>query len=308
MERHSEARGRRQRPADGKSHPSPRGPIAVLIDSKNEILGQVNAICAKIREQSGDMFSPTLVDAFMSLARKEYFWLDTRSSTMYRFLRRKARSKTIVMDLDQLNDLAMLFARVIDFRSSFTSTHSSGVSASAGRLAELCGFSERECRMMKIAGYLHDLGKLAVSREILEKPGALTPEEFNVIRSHTFHTYRILETVEDFETINTWAAFHHERLNGNGYPFHHVGKDLSLGSRIMCVADVFTAVTEDRPYRTGMSDASTKKVLRAMAQSGTLDPAIVAMLDCHFEDINGVRSQAQSDSRKIYRRLLSDSK
>jgi len=278
--------------------------IAVLIDTKNEVLGQVKDICEKTREQSGKMFKPELVDAFMSLSQKEYFWLDIKSSTIYRHLRRKARSKTIVMDLDQLNDLAMLFAKIIDFRSSFTATHSSGVSASAVHLAKLCGFSERECRMMKIAGYLHDLGKLAVPREILEKPGSLTPKEFNIIRSHTFHTYRILETVEDFETINTWGAFHHERLNGKGYPFHHKGKDLSLGSRIMCVADVFTAVTEDRPYRKGMSNAETIKVLKSMAQSGTLDATIVSTLESHFEEINGIRAKTQADSREIYKRLL----
>jgi HD-GYP domain-containing protein (c-di-GMP phosphodiesterase class II) len=277
--------------------------VAVLIDTKNEVLGQVNGICDKTREQSGRMFKPELVDAFMSLSQKEYFWLDAKSSTIYRHLRRKARSKTIVMDLDQLNDLAMLFAKVIDYRSSFTATHSSGVSASAEHLATLCGFSERECRMIRIAGFLHDLGKLAVPREILEKPGSLTPEEFNIIRSHTFHTYRILETVEDFETINTWGAFHHERLNGKGYPFHHRGKDLSFGSRIMCVADVFTALTEDRPYRKGMSDAETIKVLKSMAQSKTLDAAIVAVMGSHFEEMNGVRAKAQSDSRKIYRKL-----
>jgi HD-GYP domain-containing protein (c-di-GMP phosphodiesterase class II) len=278
--------------------------IAVLIDTKNEVLGQVKGICEKTLEQSGKMFHPELVEAFMSLSQKEYFWLDLKSSTIYRHLRRKARSKTIVMDLDQLNDLAMLFAKVIDFRSSFTATHSSGVSASAERIAQLCGFSERERRMMKIAGYLHDLGKLAVPREILEKPGSLTSEEFNVIRSHTFHTYRILETVEDFETINTWAAFHHERLNGKGYPFHHKGEDLSLGSRIMCVADVFTAVAEDRPYRKGMSNVETRKVLKSMAQSATLDAHIVSILESHFEEINVVRSKAQSDSREIYRQLL----
>jgi HD-GYP domain-containing protein (c-di-GMP phosphodiesterase class II) len=93
-------------------------------------------------------------------------------------------------------------------------------------------------------------------------------------------------------------------LNGKGYPFHHQGKDLSLGSRIMCVADVFTAVTEDRPYRKGMSNAETIKVLKSMAQSGTLDANIVSTLESHFEEINGIRAKAQSDSREIYKRLL----
>jgi HD-GYP domain-containing protein (c-di-GMP phosphodiesterase class II) len=278
--------------------------IAVLIDMNKEVLGQVNKIYDTIRAQSGKMFKPELVDAFLSLSQKEYFWLDAKSSTIYRHLRRKARSKTIVMDLDQLNGLAMLFAKVIDFRSSFTATHSSGVAASAVFLAQKCGFSERECRMMKIAGFLHDLGKLAVPREILEKPGSLTPEEFNIVRCHTFHTYRILETVEDFETINTWGAFHHERLTGKGYPFHHKGKDLSLGSRIMCVADVFTAITEDRPYRPGMTGDKSMEVLSSMARSQALDAGIVELVGKNRDEINDIRVSAQQESMVLYRELV----
>jgi len=280
--------------------------VAVLIDKNREILGQVKGITETIKAQSGKMFKPDVVEAFMGLSKKEYFWLDAVSDTVYRLLRRKARTKTIVMDLGQLNDLAMLFSKIIDFRSSFTATHSSGVAATGEILAKLSGFSDRECRMMKIAGYLHDLGKLAVSREILEKPGSLDADEFNIIRSHTFHTYRILDTVEDFDTINTWGAFHHERLNGSGYPFHHKEKDLSLGSRIMCVADVFTAVTEDRPYRKGMTGAETMKVLKGMAANAVLDSAIVSLLEKHFDEVNGVRANAQSASIEIYRKLVSN--
>ena len=136
--------------------------VAVLIDKNREILGQVKGITETIKAQSGKMFKPDVVEAFMGLSKKEYFWLDAVSDTVYRLLRRKARTKTIVMDLGQLNDLAMLFSKIIDFRSSFTATHSSGVAATGEILAKLSGFSDRECRMMKIAGYLHDLGKLAV--------------------------------------------------------------------------------------------------------------------------------------------------
>jgi HD-GYP domain-containing protein (c-di-GMP phosphodiesterase class II) len=278
--------------------------IAILIDGTREILGQADGIKKKILGEKGKMFQPDLVDAFIDVARKEYFWLDAVSPTVYRILRRETRTKTLTLDLGQLRELALFFARIIDFRSRFTATHSAGVAATAEALAGLAGFSKREREYMGIAGLLHDLGKLAVPREILEKPGKLDKTEFDVIRAHTYHTYRILDTLDDFDTINTWGAFHHERLKGDGYPFHHTGDVLSLGSRIMCVADVFTAVAEDRPYRPGMSRKDVDSVLVSMAKHGSIDADIVALLRRNLEQVNGERLQAQTDSGKMYKAIL----
>lgn len=120
---------------------------------------------------------------------------------------------------DEIIELTKIFANIIDFRNPFTATHSAGVAKTAEKLAELAGFSENECKMMLVAGYLHDLGKLAVSKSILDKPGNLDPGERNVIRSHAFYTYRLLQAIKGFEIINKWASFHHEKLNGKGYSF-----------------------------------------------------------------------------------------
>jgi len=278
--------------------------IAVLMNKSQDILGQSARIVASIRALSGASFHPDVVNAFANLAEREYFWLDAMSPTIYRVLRQKVRPHSLYLDLKRLNDLALFFSHIIDFRSSFTATHSCGVAASAEALAKCAGFCRRERDMMRIAGFLHDLGKLAVPTEILEKPGKLTPEEFTVIRSHTYYTYRILDTLEDFDTINTWGAFHHERINGKGYPFHHTGDVLSLGSRIMCVADVFTAITENRPYRAGMSLSDALTVLRTMAESNSLDPDIVALLTDNINDINAARIAAQTTSSAAYNTIL----
>jgi HD-GYP domain-containing protein (c-di-GMP phosphodiesterase class II) len=278
--------------------------VAVLIDKRENVLGQAQRIIAKVDEQDGAMFCPDVVEAFHRAAGKEQFWLDAVSSTIYRMLRQKTRLKTLILDLPQLKDLALFFSKIIDFRSKFTATHSAGVAASAQALALLAGFSKRECELMGIAGHLHDLGKLAVPREVLEKPGTLTREEFDIIRTHTYHTYRILDTLEDFDTINTWAAFHHERLNGKGYPFHHTADVLSLGSRIMCVADVFTAITEDRPYRKGMQPDEVNAVLASMVHGNTLDKDVVALLTRNIENVNYLRGHAQAESARQYRELF----
>lgn len=278
--------------------------VAVLLNKGEEILGQVKTICEKVASRSGEMFKPTLIEAFNSLAKNECFWLDIISPKIGLTLSYELRNETLELDGERLLSLSNIFRQIIDFRSSFTATHSSGVAAVAGELARLVGFSERECRMMRIAGHLHDLGKLAVSAEILEKPAKLTEDEFNVIRSHTFYTYRALEPIAAFDTINTWASFHHERLDGKGYPFHIKGPDLSLGARIVAVADVFTAITEDRPYRQGMTNEGALQVLQQMADSLVLDPNIVLLLSLHFDEINSLRTDAQATSIEEYRQFM----
>jgi len=277
--------------------------VDVLIDKKREILGQAKGIVEKIEEFAEKMFMPELVRAFKSVAGREYFWLDAAGSSIDQILSSRISLSTIELNLDNLLSLSKLFSQIIDFRSHFTSTHSSGVAVSAEALARFVGFSEKECQEMKIAGYLHDLGKLAISREILEKPGKLTPEEFNLIRSHTYYTYRILEPIAGLEVINSWASFHHERLDGRGYPFHHQGENLSLGSRIMAVADVFTALTEDRPYRKGMEGERALEILQEMAESSALDSNIISLLKVHFKEINSSRMVSQKASVENYQKF-----
>ena len=155
-----------------------------------------------------------------------------------------------------------------------------------------------------IAGYLHDLGKLAVSNEILEKPGKLSEDEFNVIRSHTYYTYHLLESIPAFKMINEWASYHHEKLDGTGYPFHIAGDKLSLGSRVMAVSDVFTAITEDRPYRKRMDDESAKQVLIGMVDSGALDGKVVEILLDNFDKIKDKCEAGQQEAIERYQKIV----
>jgi HD-GYP domain-containing protein (c-di-GMP phosphodiesterase class II) len=159
---------------------------------------------------------------------------------------------------------------------------------------------------MKIAAYLHDLGKLAVPPEILNKPDGLSDIEFNTIKKHPFNTYRILERVESLEKINMWASLHHERVDGTGYPFHYKGKNLPVGSRIMAIADVFTALKEDRPYRDGMTREKTLSILEDMAKESALDSDIVLVLKQNYEEINHVRKKVQIKESRDYDSLISN--
>lgn len=277
--------------------------VAVLIDHQREILEQSDEILQKVKRYSGLMFRPELLEALEKIAEREYFWLELISNELPNIMHNRIRFNTESFGLNDLLGVANIFSHIIDFRSRFTSTHSSGVSASAVALAMLCGFSEGELIKMRIAGYLHDLGKLAVPTEILEKPDKLSVAERNVIRKHTYYTFKVLEPIEAMADINVWGSYHHERLSGNGYPFHIDNRNLNLGARIMAVADVFTALTEDRPYRKGMKADNALKVLNNMVDTLQLDGKIVNMLSDNLNSVNEIRHFAQNEAREKYKKF-----
>jgi HD-GYP domain-containing protein (c-di-GMP phosphodiesterase class II) len=277
--------------------------IAVLISKGPAILGQVASICKSVSKRKGDLFVPRHVDAFLRIAVKEFVWLDIASDTMETALERSLGERTIALDADVLLSLSRMICRIIDFKSEFTATHSSGVAATGEALARLAGFSPRKRRMFEIAAYLHDLGKLAIPSEILEKPGRLTKKEWHVMRTHVYYTHQILSPIKTFEEIASWGALHQERLNGSGYPFHYTADDLPLGARLMAVADVFTALTEDRPYRKGMGRVAVLRELRNMVSHGDLDGSLVNLLIGQYDEINRLRASAQAEAVGEYEKF-----
>ncbi|UCG77469.1 MAG: HD domain-containing protein [Nitrospirota bacterium] len=295
----------------GKDHKGEKVPLAahilhiadrieVQIDRSKDVLGQVGRITDQIRKDSGGKFIPQLVDAFLRVSGREYFWFDCTIPHLASVLSRSYKVVTMELDHKQLLNMARLFSQIVDFRSRFTATHSSGVATNAESLARLSSFSSDDCEKMLIAGYLHDLGKLAVPAEILDKKGPLTMDELHIVRAHTYHTYRILENIDHLYDINVWGAFHHERLDGSGYPFHQTGEDMPLGARIMAVADVLTATTEDRPYRAGMKKEQVVGILKQMGTKGLLDNNISLLAIDNYDELNEARMVSQSSTSREF--------
>ncbi len=274
--------------------------IAVLVPKGGNVLSGVEVITQRVRGQWGSVFVPEYVEAFLSIAGRDYIWLELVSDNLDSILLNEIDSHMLEIDLDDLYNFAQLICKIIDFRSKFTAAHSSGVGAVAVALGKLMGFSKQECRMLQIAACLHDLGKLAIPSEILEKPGSLSEDEWFVMRTHVYHTFRVLSPVEPLALVSQWGALHQERLDGSGYPFGHTAEDLPLGARIMAVADVFTALTEDRPYRAGMAKAEAVYELSSMAGLNELDEQIVGRLLENFNEINESRAEAQLCARRDY--------
>ena len=196
------------------------------------ILHQDEPLKKKIALLSGSSLHPDVVDLFRQLARREEFWLDLLSPRLYSLLLNNGPYRHQDIDLELISTIGELFRNIIDFRSRFTSTHSSGVAECAAALSKLFGFSNHEANLMRVAGNFHDIGKLAVPNAILNKPAKLTRDEFAVMRQHTYHTFSIIHTIGGLRQIAEWAAFHHERLDGSGYPFHHEGSESAPGHEL----------------------------------------------------------------------------
>jgi HD-GYP domain-containing protein (c-di-GMP phosphodiesterase class II) len=278
--------------------------IAVLVNSRREVLSQAKGLRRRIEEESGKLFVPRFVDAFGELCSREHFWFDMLSPSLGSILSRATQCYTLELHRDEFLGLGDTLRRLIDFRSPYTATHSMGVAAAAEGLARSLHFPEGQCQLMKVAGCVHDVGKLAIPREILEKPGALTKKEKQLMRRHPYHTYRVLEAMKGMDELSSWAAFHHERLDGKGYPFHVKAENFSLGSRIIAVADVFTAVTEDRPYRKGMKRREIAQTLEGLVRTSALDGDIVSALMLDFDGFNQARMTARTTSTAQYQQLV----
>ena len=249
------------------------------------ILYQVKDINSNIDSLSGSEFHPDIVEAYKAISAVEEFWFDLVSHYVRELLRDNSPSRNTLIYQQDFLEISEILRKIIDFRSHFTSTHSTGVSSAAAGLARLMGYSDVEVEMMQLAGNVHDLGKLAVSNSILEKPKTLSDHEFSVIRQHAYHTYSILRRCGLPQNIIEWAGFHHEKLNGNGYPFHLNSGQISSGSRIVSVADVLTALAENRPYRNSMDKRKVMKVLSDMGREEHLDSFVIGVLNKHYDEI-----------------------
>jgi len=268
--------------------------IAVLLDCQKPAFDQVEGIRDTVSRLAGPVFVPEFVEAFLRASRREVFWLDLNPRSIDRALGELSQLPSITIGIDELLELSRFFALIIDTRSRFTATHSIGVAASAEALARLHGLSEYECKQYRVAGHLHDIGKLSIPDTILEKDGELELAEWRIIRAHTYYTWQILSNVKGLREIARWAADHHENLKGDGYPFRHEAHELPLGSRILAVADVFTALSEDRPYRRGMQDEKIVAILKDMVTNEKLHGAVVNCLIDNYDEIQSIRQQAQA--------------
>lgn len=273
---------------NGKGRPQGLAGEAIPLYARIALLAQVidvfhasdgrQAALDEIRARRGQWFDPALVDAFELVAQDAAFWMTLASGAVDRaVLALEPAGHAVDLDDDYLDDIATAFGQVVDSKSPYTSGHSARVALYTELIAEEMDVAASRRRWLKRGALLHDVGKLGVSNSILDKPGKLDDDEWRAVQAHAQYTEAILARIDAFAELARVAGAHHERLDGKGYPRGLTADEISLETRIITTADIFDAITAERPYRGAIP---IPKTLEMMAEHvGTaIDPDCFAAL------------------------------
>ncbi len=227
------------------------------------------------------LFSSDVIDHFFhAMSRHRYLMLADKK--IDNLLNLELPHHVQEYTFTQVQTVMDVFGRIIDYKSPFTRNHSDQIAHKVMRMADVYGYPKDIGERLYVAGVLHDIGKMAINNDVLEKPDKLTDSEYAYMQNHAWYTYVILKQVKGFEDITQWASLHHEKLNGKGYPFGKTAHELTEKDRLMGCIDIYQALSEDRPYKPGMSHAKCIEIMTDMAEKGFIDGKIVGDIDRTF--------------------------
>lgn len=250
---------------------------SAALDVFNSVGGPAVAIQTLVRRR-GQWYDPEIVDALLTDASAILAEL-AAPDLAGRTWQLEPASEVRVSDAADVDRIAAAFAEIIDAKSPYTGTHSRRTAEVAEALARRLRLAPVALVDVRRAALLHDVGKLGVPNSILDKAGRLTDAEFTIIKRHPEMTHRILAPIPTFSAVAELAAAHHERLDGQGY-FRGLGSDeLAIGARIVAVADVFEALTADRPYRAGMSVEQALELIATMSGDHLAEEVLAVLPD-----------------------------
>jgi len=291
---------------DGSGNPRGLRGDEIPLNAQIALLSQVidvfataqgpNAAVAEVERRSGRWFNPELVEMFLEVARWPNFWETWGSNTLEAELfSLEPALVSAKVDDGYLDDITLAFALIVDSKSPYTGGHSERVTTFTEIIASELGVSDARRRWLRRGALLHDIGKLGVSSRILDKPGKLDEDEWAAIRMHPVYTEQVLTRVDAFRDLSSIAAAHHERLDGAGYPYGLSGKQIALETRIITTADIFDALTADRPYRPAMPVEKALQIMSDMCGTA-IDPecfaALCSGLGASTNTVRRVRKQA----------------
>lgn len=245
--------------------------LAQVVDVFHTADGR-DAAMDEVRRRAGQWFDPALAAAMESVAKDDAFWTTLGGNGIETaVLALEPAAHVVPLDEDYLDDIAAAFGQVVDSKSPYTSGHSARVALYTDLIGEALGLSLERRRWLKRGALLHDVGKLGVSNSVLDKAGKLDEAEWAAVRDHARLTESILSKIHAFSELARIAGAHHERLDGNGYPRGLKADEIAMETRIITTADIFDAITAERPYRGAVPIPQTLEMM-AKTVGTALDP------------------------------------
>ena len=231
--------------------------LAQVVDVFHTSGGEAAAL-SEVRLRSGQWFDPALVAAFERMAAAGDFWERLAAGDLAAHVHALEPARhSVPLDDDYLDEIAQAFGQIIDAKSPYTAGHSARVALYTDLIAEQLGLTPERRRWLRRGALLHDMGKLGVSNAVLDKPGQLDAAEWEAVRMHAAYTEQILSGIAPFAELARIAGSHHEKLDGTGYPRGLSAPDIALETRIITTADIFDAISADRPYRAAVPVGQT---------------------------------------------------
>ncbi len=231
-----------------------------------------------IQNRTGTMFTKQGAEALLRVLTQEML-LSLRDENIEETYKVQMPEWSVDLQDEAIMSLAQLVSQIIDYKSEFTRNHSVNIASIAWRMGRYYQLDEDQCYKLYLAASLHDLGKLWIPTEILEKPGKLTDEEFDTIKKHINYSYEMLSGITGFENIFNCAVNHHEKLDGSGYPLGLDASQLDSSARLMTCIDIYQAISEKRPYHPERDHSETIEIMNDMVLKGLIDGEIVADMD-----------------------------
>ncbi|MDP2366767.1 HD domain-containing phosphohydrolase [Rhodoferax sp.] len=254
-------------------------PYFVGATLKNEVLWQYPEVVERIAALGGTLFAPQLIEAFRRATAREAFWLAMDPAYIEAEIEDHLRAgQAVELGAADAVAVAGVFAHTVDAKSAYTLEHSTRVARIARYLAQESGIGGEDLDKIEIAGLLHDIGKLRVPEDIIDKPGPLTRDERAFVMRHSYDTGQILKRIFPDQPIAQWAAMHHENLLGTGYPHHCQASAIPREARLIAVADIFQALAQERPYRARIGKDEAMSRIEDLCSQGRVDRDTVTLL------------------------------
>ena len=236
------------------------------------------AALAMAEARSGRWFDPTFVRIASEMQGQIESWSALSEAGLGDAVRAaEPGDAALLAGPDALDRISLAFAGVVDAKSPYTAAHSYRVTEVAMAIARRLDFDEESLRRLKRASLLHDIGKLSLPNSILDKPGPLSPSEWEAVKLHPYYTLRVLLHVRGFKQVAHLAASHHERLDGAGYFRGLSGEQFPLIAQVLATADQYDALSTARPYRPALPEETALRIMERNRDTGMCGDCLDAL-------------------------------